>query len=179
MKNFITSLVAVFGLLIVLGCSGLGDFAAQFQPVEPPSEEWVGQWTGSEFSLTISPNGEVTVNDRRGSAESVYNLPATLWEDDQVVLGANVLTKILSIDEPPYEADGEWRMVVEGVPMTRSAIEEKSLDQLLQELEAVPGNVDGEMQELEQENEALNREIQQLREQLEKEKGNAEEVPAE
>jgi hypothetical protein len=118
--RLLRALAASFAVLLVLGCAGLLE---QVEPAPPPSPAWVGAWEGPGMSVHIEPSGLVTI-EQRGSSTTRVAAPAIRWDDDALVIGAFGLETTYRVDEPPYEHDGEWRMVLEGVPLVREAVPE-------------------------------------------------------
>ncbi|MCB9681567.1 MAG: hypothetical protein H6733_08870 [Alphaproteobacteria bacterium] len=107
----------VFAVLLfwLLGCSGALE---GLQPVPPPGPEWVGHWEGPGLRIDIDPTGQVRIEDTTDGATTL-SAPARSWEGDKLVLNA-LIDIDYAIDERPYERDGTWRMVIDGVPLQRT-----------------------------------------------------------
>lgn len=109
----------------LLACSGLLDPAAleeMTRPVPPPSPQWSGRWEGAGMSVTITPEGFVEILQTATSGTNTTSnvvAPARSWADGELEVGIGVLTSTWRVDEAPYEKDGTWRMVIEGVVLER------------------------------------------------------------
>jgi hypothetical protein len=69
--------------------------------------------------VVIEPDGMVGVSRHTDHTNSDLRAPAQAWKPDAVEIGLGGLTTTYRVDEAPYEKDGAWRMVIEGVPLVR------------------------------------------------------------
>lgn len=127
--------VAAGGLVLILGCSGVID-ALDVEPVPPPAATWVGQWEGPGLVIAITPAGLVAI-DQQGSSSTHVQAPAKGWEEG-IVVGVGSFTTTWRVDERPYELDGVWHMVVEGVPLVRTGPPPEELTQAFEGLVPAP-----------------------------------------
>lgn len=114
----------------LLACSGLVDpeaLEAMAQPVPPPAPAWAGTWEGPGMRVVIAPDGYVEIDaDATGTVSTATSVkaPAQSWADGKIVVGIGMFTTSWTVNEAPYERDGEWRMVVEGVVLVRTTAAE-------------------------------------------------------
>jgi hypothetical protein len=98
-------------LLALAGCSGIS--------VPHEKEDYVGHWEGEGMTLTIGRDGGVSYERKSGSGKTSVNAPLKSFEGDDFVVGVLFLTTKFEVTEPPHEADGAWKMTVDGVELTR------------------------------------------------------------
>ena len=65
------------------------------------------------------PGGSVRVNAGRGGANVSINGPITEFEGNDFYVGIFWFETKFKVSAPPREVDGEWKMVVDGVLLTR------------------------------------------------------------
>lgn len=117
MSRLFAAIVGALTLVIALGCAGL-DLADQLVATPPPDGSYAGDWRGTGMHLVVTPEGWIRV-ETQGDLSTQFEGPAKSWEGDVIQIGAFGFTTAYRIDEVPYEADGEWRMVVDGIVLVR------------------------------------------------------------
>lgn len=130
MRHTLAALAATILLAFGLACSGM-DF--DISAVPPPGPEYVGAWEGPGITVTIEPDGQIEVH-RRDGADTRVNMPAKVWTDDAVEIGVGPLSTRYEIQEAPYQKDGTWIMVFDGVQVTRAATGQPPLPELNDEV---------------------------------------------
>lgn len=103
-------LAAVAVALFVAGCG-----------IEVPEDksDYVGQWVGEDMSLAIEQGGAVSYERKKGSSTTKVNGPIQKFEDDNFVVGIPFLNTTFEVSKSPYEEEGVWKMVVDGVELTK------------------------------------------------------------
>ncbi|MCB9666018.1 MAG: hypothetical protein H6732_18065 [Alphaproteobacteria bacterium] len=129
-------LLASLGVLAILGCSGLVD-GLDMTAVPPPSPSWVGTWEGPGLTVQISADGFVSIDHVQDGQTSSVMAPARSWEHG-IEVGFASLTTTWTVDEAPYEVEGSWRMVVQGVPLQRTGDAPPELGAAFQQLDEAP-----------------------------------------
>lgn len=78
-----------------------------------------GHWTGPGVTLTIDPGGQVSYERKSGISTTSVDLPLSSFGDDFFEVGLFGMTTRFEVQQLPHQVDGEWRMTVEGVELTR------------------------------------------------------------
>lgn len=104
--------VAAVGLLLL--ASGGGGIPSDKQA-------YVGDWSGENTTLSISPDGRVTWEARSGNTRnSVTNLPIKRFIGDDFEVGVAFFSTRFTVQSPPQFTAGRWTMTIEGRRLTRS-----------------------------------------------------------
>jgi len=93
--------------------------AACSEPIPPEKIGYAGEWRSREMRLLITPEGHVEYQRREGSSSKSINAPIQRFEGDNFVVGIGVFNTTFVVSKPPYLDDGKWKMVVDGVELTR------------------------------------------------------------
>lgn len=105
-----TALLLVFALM---GCSS--------KPLPADKQDYVGQWTSDHIYLQITADGFVHYRYQKGAVSKEINAPLKHFEGDDFVVGVGFLTTTFEVTQPPYQDGHAWKMVVDGVELTRSS----------------------------------------------------------
>jgi hypothetical protein len=100
-------------ILVLLFLSGCG--------IDVPEEKsnYVGAWESKEMSLLILQDGSVKYKRlKKGGTVSVTG-PIQEFQGDDFVVGIAFFKTTFEVSNPPYQEDGEWKMVVDGVELTK------------------------------------------------------------
>ncbi len=71
------------------------------------------------MSLLILKDGRVEYERVKGRTTVSIDAPLKEFVEDDFVVGLWFLTTTFEVSEPPEEIDGKWRMVVDGVRLTK------------------------------------------------------------
>ena len=93
--------------------------AACAEPLPSHRLEYAGEWRGDTTLLVISPSGHCEYERRRNGNSVKINAPIQRFEGDNFVVGVGPFTTTFAVSKPPHLANGRWRMVVDGVELTR------------------------------------------------------------
>jgi hypothetical protein len=98
-------------MLLVFGCAN---------PVPPEKAAYVGEWRSRDMYLQITPGGRVEYRRRNpGGGTRSIEAPIQRFVGDDFEVGLGPLSTRFVVSVPPRrDADG-WRMVVDGVELTR------------------------------------------------------------
>jgi hypothetical protein len=102
--------VTVVGLLLA-SCSGIA--------VPADKSSYIGKWEGPGMTLMLTTDGGVHYVKLSGGGKKEINAPLQAFEGNDFVVGAFGITTTFRVQKPPYQADGVWKMVVDGVELTR------------------------------------------------------------
>jgi hypothetical protein len=102
-------------VVLTCGLSGCG------QPVPADKADYVGEWTASDMYLVIAPGGHVEYK-RQSSPSSSTSVsgPIKEFKGDDFSVGFLFLSTTFVVSRPPYREGDTWRMVVDGVELTRA-----------------------------------------------------------
>lgn len=98
------------GVLVLVGCA---------RPLPPERSAYVGEWQSTDMALLIRADGTAEYKRRRGSASTSVNGPIKEFVGDDFVVGIGPLSTTFKVDKAPHLDDGTWKMVVDGVELTR------------------------------------------------------------
>jgi hypothetical protein len=93
--------------------------AACGKPVPPDKAAYVGEWKSPSMALVITQDGRVAYKRVKGSSTTSVDGPLQKFEGSNFVVGIPYLTTTFEVSKAPYEQDGRWRMVVDGVELTK------------------------------------------------------------
>ncbi len=104
-------MIAVAALLTLSACG---------QPVPNDKAAYVGQWKSQTMSLQLTQDGSIRYKRVRGNTTTSINGPLRRFEGDNFVVGLPFISSTFEVSKPPYQEAGTWKMVVDGVELTRS-----------------------------------------------------------
>jgi hypothetical protein len=111
------------GLLVfaVLACSGGGskDFA-----FPPDKKDYIGDWRGETsegtMELRISSDGSVNYERKKGSnTKTISGAKITKFDGDDFEVKVLLMSATFKVSKPPYQDGETWKMVVDGVELSR------------------------------------------------------------
>jgi len=102
---------AFIGLAILSGCG---------EPLSEDKLEYVGLWRGGNELIEIKEDGSVSYAKVRLNSTETIEGPIKEFTDEGFVVGYLFLTKKFKVDKPPYQENGNWKMVLNGVEMTKT-----------------------------------------------------------
>ena len=106
-----TSLVVLIAALLILSACG--------QPVPEDKAAYVGEWRARTMSLLLRQEGTVRYKRIKGGATTSIDAPLQRFEGDNFVVGVPFISTTFEVSKPPYQEAGTWKMVVDGVELTR------------------------------------------------------------
>ncbi|HEY8586754.1 MAG TPA: hypothetical protein VIL60_08530 [Rhodanobacter sp.] len=105
----LTWVLALCGCLLV-GCA---------KPLPPDKVTYAGLWRAPSMSLLITEGGNVNYTRKQGGVSKSINGPLSSFEGDDFVVGLGPVKTTFVVSTPPYQDQGSWKMVVDGVELTR------------------------------------------------------------
>jgi len=102
----------VLALLIFL-------LAACSDPLPADKLSYAGEWRSSEMLLLILEDGTVAYKRLQNGGSTSVNGPLKAFQGDSFEVGIGPFSTTFEVSKPPHEVDGSWRMVVDGVLLTR------------------------------------------------------------
>ena len=88
-------------------------------PVPNDKQDYVGVWEGRGMTLEMSADGRVEYERVEGSLTKGVSGQLQSFEGDDFVVGVWFLKTTFEVQRTPYQDDGEWKMVVDGVELVR------------------------------------------------------------
>lgn len=83
--------------------------------------DYAGRWLGEEMALYIQRDGQLSYKRIKGSHTTSINAPIREFDGDDFIVGIWFMTTRFEVQQPPQEIDGEWKMTVDGVELTKMA----------------------------------------------------------
>ena len=107
-KQIITIALALFFLY---GCS---------TPVPEDKSSYVGEWQSKEMYLLILQDGSVNYNRLKNGGTVSVTGPIQEFQGDNFIVGFAFFKTTFEVSKIPYQENGRWKMVVDGVELTKS-----------------------------------------------------------
>lgn len=99
-------------LVLLTGCS---------EPLPPDKSAYAGQWRAANTTILITEAGRVEYVTRRDNGlHKSIKAPLQRFEGDNFIVGVGPFKTTFMVSRPPHQRDGEWKMTVDGVELTRS-----------------------------------------------------------
>ena len=89
------------------------------QPVPDDKAAYVGEWRAQTMSLLLTKDGSVKYKRVNGNVSKSIDGPLRRFEGANFVVGIPLLSSTFEVSKPPYQDAGTWKMVVDGVELTR------------------------------------------------------------
>jgi hypothetical protein len=104
--------------LVVLSAAMLA-LSACGKAVPPDKSAYIGEWRAQAMALLVTQDGSVAYKRIKGGVTTSVNAPLRRFEGDNFVVGLPLVSTTFEVSKPPYEEAGRWKMVVDGVELTR------------------------------------------------------------
>jgi hypothetical protein len=88
-------------------------------PVPSDRVNYIGEWSALDMHLLITQDGSVRYWRLRRGLETSISGPLRGFEGDNFVVGLPLLSTTFVVSRPPYNENGTWKMVVDGVELTK------------------------------------------------------------
>lgn len=106
---------------ILLVFATLGSLAACGKPVPPDKSAYVGEWKEKTMSLLITQDGSVQYKRMKGGAATSVNGPLKGFTGNDFDVGIGPMATTFVVSKPPYQDGDHWKMVVDGVELTKTS----------------------------------------------------------
>ena len=115
MRKRISVVVLVAALPMLTACG---------QPVPEDKAAYVGEWHAPAMDVEVTKDGIVNYKRVRhgtaiGEATTTIKAPLRRFEGDNFVVGIPFISTTFEVTTPPHQEAGTWKMVVDGVELTR------------------------------------------------------------
>lgn len=111
MRKQIAAAVLLVSLLMLSACG---------QAVPDNKAAYVGDWRGPNMTLALTKDGRISYKRVKGTSTTTINAPLRRFEGDNFVVGIPFFSTTFEVSKPPYQEAGTWKMVVDGVELTRA-----------------------------------------------------------
>lgn len=99
--------------VLIVGLTACG------KPVPEAKLAYVGLWQSSNMSLHIYREGRVEYSRHDGGVRTKVNAPIQGFQGDNIEVGVGPMRTSFIVTKPPYLDGDAWKMVVDGVTLTR------------------------------------------------------------
>lgn len=110
MPKIAHALCAAALALLLAGCG---------QPIPPERTAYVGEWRAAAMRLHISQAGRVSYQRQDGASKTSIDAPLKAFVGHDFTVGIGPLTTTFVVSVPPHQKDGQWKMTVDGIELTR------------------------------------------------------------
>ena len=104
---------------LAIFAAAVSTLAACSQPVPNDKAAYVGEWQSPTMSLVIPQNGNVRYKRVSGYKTTSVDAPLRRFEGDNLVVGLPFVSTTFEVSKPPFQEAGSWKMVVDGLILTR------------------------------------------------------------
>ena len=106
------TIAALLVALTLLACA---------KPVPPEKSAYVGEWRERTMYLLITKDGSVRYKRLKGGVNTSIQGPLKQFDGNDFEVGIGPIKTTFVVSKPPYQDGGKWKMVVDGVELTRTA----------------------------------------------------------
>jgi hypothetical protein len=114
-ENALRKWFAVPVFVLVLALLGCG------KPVPPDKASYVGEWQHPTMYLLLTQDGSVRYKRIQGGATTSVDGPLKGFKGNNFEVGIGPMSTTFVVTKPPYDDEGKWKMVVDGVELTRTS----------------------------------------------------------
>lgn len=107
----------LFNLFLLVSLTWLSSCGV---PVPADKMDYVGEWQAPNMYLSITADGRVKYKRKKGSMTKSIDAPLQGFDRNDFIVGVGSLKTTFRVDKPPYEDNGQWKMIVDGVTLTRT-----------------------------------------------------------
>ena len=90
------------------------------KPVPPEKLNYVGEWQSKEMYLLILQDGSVKYKRLKNGSTTEVTGPIKEFQGDNFIVGIAFIKTTFVVSKPPFEKNGLWKMVVDGVELTKT-----------------------------------------------------------
>lgn len=88
-------------------------------PVPQDKLHYVGEWIGKQMRLQIAKNGKIEYERNREGKSIDLNIELKGFNGDNFDAGVSVVRSTFVVSKPPHRDGADWKMVVDGVELTK------------------------------------------------------------
>jgi len=91
------------------------------KPVPPEKAAYVGEWQQKNMYLLITQDGQLSYKRVAGNSTTSMNVPIKRFDGNNIEAGIGPMSSVFVVSKAPYQDGATWKMVVDGVELTRTA----------------------------------------------------------
>lgn len=100
-------------IMLVVLLAGCG------KPVPPEKSAYIGEWKEKAMYLLITEDGTVSYKRLKGGGAVSVEGPLKRFDGNNFEVGVGPVSTTFIVTKPPYQEDNKWKMVVDGVVLTK------------------------------------------------------------
>lgn len=81
---------------------------------------YVGEWQSKEMYLLILADGTVAYRRLKNGGSTSINAPLKEFVGDDFIVGLAFFTTTFKVTKAPYQIEGQWFMVVDGIRLSKT-----------------------------------------------------------
>ena len=89
------------------------------KPVPAAKADYVGRWRAPGMDLLITQGGSIEYERLKGGSKTSITGPIQEFQGNNFSVGISFLSTTFVVSKPPYQEGGRWKMVVDGVELTK------------------------------------------------------------
>jgi hypothetical protein len=106
--------------ILLAGCLVVPQLSsAAPMPVPPEKAAYVGDWQGNKMRLHIAQNGKIAYKRDKPDKNVDLNIELQGFNGNNFDAGALFIHSTFVVSKPPYREGGKWKMIVDGVELTK------------------------------------------------------------
>ena len=105
-------------LLILLTL--LGSLAGCGKPVPKEKSSYVGEWQEKAMYLLITQDGSVKYKRLKNGGTTSVDGPLKRFDGHNFEVGIGPMTTTFVVSKPPYKDGNGWKMVVDGLELSKT-----------------------------------------------------------
>lgn len=107
-------------MLLLAGCL-LAPRVVLAEPLPVPAEKkaYVGEWLGKDTRINIAKNGQIDYKIKRPNKKVDMSIELVRFNGDSFEAGYGIVTTTFVVSKPPHKVGDKWKMVVDGVELTK------------------------------------------------------------
>lgn len=106
-----TTILLLLATLSLLACG---------KPVPPAKISYVGEWQSKTMYLLITQDGSVVYKRLEAGVSKSLDGPLQGFKGNDFEVGVGPISTAFKVDKPPHRVGNVWKMVVDGVELTKS-----------------------------------------------------------
>jgi hypothetical protein len=98
----------------------LGSLASCSKPVPQEKASYVGEWQEKTMYLLITQDGSVKYKRMKAGGTTSVDAPLRGFNGNNFEVGVGPMATTFVVSKPPYQDGDRWKMVVDGLELTKT-----------------------------------------------------------
>lgn len=90
------------------------------KPIPPAKAFYVGEWESPTMYLLITQDGSVVYKRQEAGVSNSIDAPLQEFKGNNFTVGVGPINTEFKVNTPPHKVGNVWKMVVDGVELTKS-----------------------------------------------------------